>query len=37
VTQQPIAVGCYLSSDEIFGNLPEVEGWGPSDPGLFDK
>jgi len=26
-----------LSSDENFGNLPEVEGWDPSDPGLFDK
>jgi len=26
-----------LSSDEFFRNLPEVEGWDPSDPGLFDK
>jgi len=30
-------IGCYLSSDEVCGNLPEVEGWDPSDPGLFDK
>jgi hypothetical protein len=26
-----------LSSNEWLRNLPEMEGWDPSDPGLFDK
>jgi len=36
VNQQPIVIGCYLSSDEDANTLPAMEV-GFSNPGLFDK